>query len=126
MPDLLEQGAKWLSQLRTTNTSRAVAYCRAGQTVSLNATLGANHHDIENDSGAMERVAGQDFIVPAASLDFGSGPFLPEQGDRISFTEGILTRVFEVLPPAPNKDCWTRSGPLTIAIRIHTKEVAAS
>jgi hypothetical protein len=92
----------------------------------LNATLGVNHHDIENDSGAMERVAGQDFIVPAASLDFGSGPFLPEQGDRISFTDGILTRVFEVLPPAPNKDCWTRSGPLTIAIRIHTKEVAAS
>jgi hypothetical protein len=123
MQDLVEIGANWLNQIRTANLSRAVAYSRADQTVSLSAALGVNHHDIQNDSGVMEEVAGQDFIVPAAGLDFGSGPFLPQQGDRITLTENGLTRVFEILPPASNKDCWSRSGPLTIALRIHTKEI---
>ena len=123
MTNLMSKGAAWLCQQRTANASCTVDYRRAAQVVTLSAALGVTHHDIENDVGVVESFTSQDFIIETDALTFESGAFTPQAGDRITLVQGVLTRVFEVLAPAANVDCWKYSDPSGLAVRVHTKEV---
>ena len=125
MVDLLEQGAAWLGDLRANYASHPVVYSRVASSVTLRAALGSTNTEFQDASGMIEQYQSRDFIVQAAELILGGVAVLPQRGDRIEITLGGVLCVFEVLAPT-GMECWKWSDPYRKAIRVHTKEVAAS
>jgi len=121
MVDLLEQGAAWLGDQRAAFASHPVVYSRGAANVTLRAALGSTNTEFQDASGMIEQYQSRDFIVQAAELVLGGVAVLPQRGDRI--TDGAA--VYEVLAPT-GMECWKWSDPYRKAIRVHTKEVAAS
>ena len=121
MVDLLEQGAAWLGDQRAAFASHPVVYSRGAANVTLRAALGSTNTEFQDASGMIEQYQSRDFIVQAAELILGGVAVLPQRGDRI--TDGAAT--YEVLAPT-GMECWKWSDPYRLAIRIHTKEVAAN
>ena len=129
MNDLLQTGSDWLEAQRHAHAAHEVTYARGGDSVALDATVGATSFEVETDHG-IETWEARDFLVRAADLVLvGTGlkPVPPERGDRITENVGTglkpVLLVFEVMAPA-GQPPWRWSDPNRKTIRVHTKCVA--
>jgi hypothetical protein len=61
----------------------------------------------------------QDWLVRAAALDYGPGPFEPARGDRLQDGQG---RVYE-LAPRDGEPAWRPSDPYGVILRLRTVRV---
>jgi hypothetical protein len=118
MGDLLQQAADWLTGMRQAHLSRMVTYSRGGESVQIAATVGSTTFEVD-DGTVMQRWESRDYLVKAADLVLAGEPIQPQRGDRI--VDG--SAVYEVLAPA-GQDCWRKSDPYGITLRIHTKQMA--
>jgi hypothetical protein len=120
--DLLDQGSKWLSDLRRRHCTVPVVYARGADQVELPATIGRSNFAELNAFGILERVMSRDYLVTAADLVLGGVPVNPERGDRIVEERDGRRHTYEVL--APNgKPHWRWSDSYHRTYRIHTKLV---
>jgi len=122
MPDLLEQGAAWLEDLRTRHLSRTVTYLRGGDSVDLAATIGRTEFEQVDEHGVIHRTESRDFLVLTADLVLAGVPTLPRAGDRIRETAGDQIFIYEVMAPG-GEPPFRYSDPYRKTLRIHTKHV---
>ncbi len=122
MTDLLQTGSDWLEGQRHEHLSHTVTYCRGGESVELNATVGQTTFEIEREFG-IEKVESRDFLIRTADLVLGGQVAEPQRGDRIKETVGAAVPVFEVMAPG-DEPPWRYSDPGRKTLRIHTKQVA--
>jgi len=120
MPDLLQQGAAWLSTQLKSNVSGDVIYRRGATTVTVSAVRGATQFEEGDDFGRLLRREIRDFLIEAADLVLDSVLIQPERGDQIIFTEAGFTWTYEVAGPG-NEPPWRWSDRHHTQIRIHTK-----
>lgn len=113
---LLESGTNWLTSVFQATESTPVSYARGNQTLSVRATRGQTEIPIVDAQGLESVFRAADFLIPAASIDFGAGPVDPEPGDQI--TDG--SRVYRV-QRVPGADCFRFSDPDRLELRIHAK-----
>jgi hypothetical protein len=73
-----------------------VTYARDEATVSLSAVPAQTNINIDDGAGLEVRSKRRDWILAAADLVLSGSSVLPVEGDRISVSEGGLTRVYEV------------------------------
>lgn len=104
--------------MRQAHLSRTVTYARGASSLQIVATVGSTTFEVD-DGTVMQRWESRDYLVRAADLVLAGGPIQPQRGDRI--TDGGV--VYEVLAPA-GQDCWRKSDPYGITLRIHTKHAA--
>ena len=123
MGNLLQTGAEWLADQLKAHASAGVVFVRGLDQVTVLATVGRTEFEIEDGSGAVQRIQSRDYLIQAADLVLGGSQALPEPGDRIHETQGDVTFVYEVLAPG-NEPCWRYSDPHRKLLRVHTKHVA--
>jgi hypothetical protein len=119
MGDMLQQAADWLAGMRKQHMAREVTYARGQVSVQLLAAVGQTVFEVDSGLPVAQRWESRDFLVAAADLVLGGEPVEPQRGDRI--TDGGV--VYEVLAPG-NEDCFRKSDPYGVTLRIHTKQVA--
>ena len=122
MPDLFEQSAGWLEEMRLKFMTRPVAYVRDGESVTLQATVGRTVFQVARDYGLFERTESRDYLVSAAELQLQGNPVLPSRGDTIRETDGDSVHIYEVMAPG-NEPAWRWSDAYRKTLRIHTKRV---
>ena len=125
MPNMLDRGSAWLEAMRQKHATRDIEYSRAGETVSLRATVGKTVFQVSREYGQFERTEARDYIVEAARLVLGGAVMLPKKGDRIRETDGPKAFIYEVMAPGA-EPCWRYSDLQRRALRIHTKLVEAT
>ena len=123
MTNLLEQGAAWLTDQLHWHASTEVVYQRGVDQVAVKAVIGKTEFEVDDDSGAIQRVQSRDFLIRTADLRFFDVPTLPRAGDRIREPVGERTLVYEVLAPG-NEPHYRFSDPFRKLLRVHTKHVA--
>lgn len=124
MADLLKDGLAFLTAQLKAHASETVTYARGYDTVDVQATFGQKLLKLDDGNGGIRMEwTDLDFCVPAADLDFGSGPVEPERGDQIYVTAGSETQVFEVVPFGSDPP-WRWSDPHQSMLRIHTKRIS--
>jgi len=119
MPDMIANGAEWLTSQREAHLSRDVAYTRAGGGVSLTrkASIGRTEWETTDSSGVQTRTESRDFIFATSSITF-----TPTRGDRIRETVGAEVLVYEVMAPG-EEPVFKPGDAFRSSIRIHTKLV---
>jgi len=123
MSDLLADGATWLEQQRHEHLSHAVTYWRAGESLTLPATVGRTEWEENDEYGRVTRWESRDFLVRASDLSIGGVATLPSPGDRITESDDSGKRwTYEVLAPG-GAAAFRYSDPGRVTIRIHTKLV---
>ncbi len=123
MKNLLEQGAAWLTDQFHAHASTEIVYQRGVDQVAVRATIGKTEFEVDDGSGAIQRVQSRDFLIRTADLRFFDVPTLPRAGDRIRESVGEQTLVYEVLAPG-NEPHYRFSDPFRKLLRVHTKHVA--
>ena len=120
---MLADGAKWLGSQMKQFAGHEVTYTRGSDSITILATVGTStHQTIDGKNGSLIKIKSRDFIVTAADLDFGSGPFKPERDDEITETiDGVEYR-FRVMPFGQDP-CYRFSDNHGVRFRIHTKGV---
>ncbi len=112
--------------LATINTLAGVnvTYGRTGQTpiANVSAVPGSTLSQIAADEASMLWTRTRDYLIPAASLNFGSGAVEPAEGDTITEVDPLSghTYTFAVLPMGA-EPAWRWSDPQRSTYRIHTK-----
>lgn len=97
-----------------------ILYSRAGDDVTVLATVGSTSTEEATDDDALVRGSVRDFIVKKSLLILSTVTVSPAKGDRITDADG---NIFEVLPLG--SDGVARdSGDSGYVWRIHTKKVA--
>lgn len=120
MPDLIAQGAAWLTEQRKSHFSRDVDYVVDGVTTTVAASIGRTEFEVQGDGGAITTHESRDFIVAAADM-----PGEPERGARIHEAHGTEVLVYEVMAPVQSAPPWRWADAARTAYRIHTKLVGA-
>jgi hypothetical protein len=122
--DLMARGASWLSGKLKAHASEPIVYSRGADALALCATFGRKLFQLDDGQGGIVMEwTDRDFLVPAADLDFGAGPVLPERGDRVEVaTDEGTVLVYEVLAPG-GEPPWRWSDPFRRTLRIHAKHV---
>jgi hypothetical protein len=121
--DLLARGLAWLTGQFQAHASQPVVYRRGVDAVAVCATFGQKLLKLDDGEGGVRMEwTDMDFLIPAASLDFGDGPFLPERGDLIDIDAGATVETFEVAPYG-FEAAWRWSDPHRTLVRIHAKHV---
>jgi len=102
--------------------AQPVTYCRGGQSVEVQATVGRTVFEIADTYGLVERSESRDFLVTAADLVLAGQAVLPERGDQVREAQGDKVYVYEVM--APGKEPHYRfSDVYRRTLRIHTRQV---
>jgi hypothetical protein len=122
MPDLLEQSAAWLEEMRLKFLTRPVTYVREGESITVRATVGRTVFRIARDYGIFERTESRDYLVTADELVLRGNAVLPARGDTIREADGDSVHIYEVMAPG-GEPCWRWSDGYRRALRIHTKLV---
>jgi len=122
MADILEQSSAWLDDQRVRRLSRAVSYCRAEDSVEVQAAVGRTLFQVDNGAGVLESFESRDFLVRAADLVLDGEKALPERGDRIRETQDETVYVYEVMAPG-REPHYRFSDPYRRTLRVHTKLV---
>ncbi len=99
-----------------------VTYWRAGQSVSLDAVVGATVFEIDEGNGVLVSSSARDYLVCASDLVLGGATAEPKRGDRIVETRHGVSSTYEVMGPGGQKAARP-SDPYGYAWRIHTKLV---
>ncbi len=123
MPDLLEQGSKWLDDQRHRFLTRTVTYQRGEHTAEVSATVGRTIFRFDDAHGVVKRYVSRDFLIRAEDLVVDGEQTLPRRGDRIRETQGGQVYVHEVMGPGRDEPDWRYSDPHRQTLRIHTKQV---
>lgn len=118
MPDVIAQGAEWLTDQRKSHLSRDVAYVVDGVSTTVAASIGRTEFEVQGDGGAISAFESRDFIVAAADM-----PGEPERGARIHETQGATVFIFEVMAPVQSSPPWRWADAARTSYRIHTKLV---
>ena len=123
MANMLQLGTDWLARKLKQHADETLVYSRGAQSVTITGTLGKTLMRLESaDGGARMEWTDADVIVEAADLVLGGVMVKPESGDKIRWSKGGVTRVFEVLPYG-NEPCWRWSDDHQTILRIRTKQV---
>ncbi len=88
----------------------------------LVAIPGNSTFDVTDDYGAFQRVDSYDWLIDPAALRQGDAVHTPTRGDRIEWTIGDETRVFEVTAPGDGPP-WRWADARRTTRRLHTKQV---
>lgn len=124
MADLLKDGLAWLTGQLKAHASEPVTYARGYDAVDVQATLGQKLLKLDDGLGGIRlEWTDLDLLIPAADLDFGSGPVTPERGDLVYLVVAAEVQTFEVAPYG-GESCWRWSDPHQSIRRIHAKFVA--
>lgn len=118
MPDLIAQGAAWLTDQRREHLSREIEYATGTTSTTVVATIGRTEFEVVGDAGVMERTESRDFIVAAADLLAA-----PARGDQIRETVAPVVYLFEVMAPIQSAPPWRWADASRTAYRIHTRLV---
>ena len=118
MPDLLQNGLKWLDAQRKAHLSHAVTYRRQGVSVEVQASNARSEWESVDGDGGVQRFETRDFLITAADLVLGDMVSEPRAGDRIT----DAGHVFEVMPPAGGA-VFRYCDPGRTTLRICTKHV---
>jgi len=122
MTDLLQQGSDWLQSMRTQYATQSVVYKRGPDRVTLNATKGKSHIEVEDDYGTRIETEITDFLVTASDLVLNEQTTRPQVGDKIEETIDGVTRIYEVMPIVAEGH-WRWSDSFNKTLRIHTKMI---
>lgn len=116
MSDLLQQGAQWLDEQRSTLLASPVTYRREGTHAEFFATYGRTEFEADDETGMRVQAHVTDFLISAGSFApvFGH----PRPGDQI--TAGPV--VYEVMNLTA-EGCWRWCDPYRYTMRIHAREV---
>jgi hypothetical protein len=123
MADLLQNGQAWLADQLKEHASRQVVYQRGADQVSVQATIGRTKMQLDDGYGGVRiEWTDRDYLIQAADLVLNAEQIVPERGDRVLDTNGVVTSIYEVMsfgsePP------WRFSDPFGKLLRIHTKFV---
>jgi len=119
MPDLIAQGAEWLTGQRRDHMSREVVYAIGASTTVVLASIARTEFEVTDGGGAIQRHESRDFIIAAADM-----PAEPARGHRIVETIGSRECVYEVMAPVQSEPAWRWADAARTSYRIHTKLVA--
>lgn len=124
MANVLRNGMDWLAAKLKQHAGESVVYSRGADSVAVTATLGKTlmRLDSTQTGGSLMEWTDADFLIAAEDLILASVAVEPERGDKIRWTKGGITRVFEVLAPG-GEPCWRWSDEFQTVMRIHTKQV---
>lgn len=118
MPDLLADGAAWLSGQLTAAAGRTVTYRRGGDEADVTATIGRSQFESQNQSGVIENWESRDYLVEYGDLPYGE----PLRGDVIVETLGGDLCEYEVSSPR-GVPVFHFGDAFRSMVRIHTTQV---
>ncbi|TXH48573.1 MAG: hypothetical protein E6Q97_24510 [Desulfurellales bacterium] len=116
MADFLEAASAWLTDTFATRVSKSIVYSRGASSVSIDATIGTYQLQAIDGAGMSIEMESTDFLFEASALNFGAGPVLPAEGDRIVYRE----KTYEVLA-VPGGSHYRETDPYGHGLRVHTK-----
>ena len=97
-----------------------IVYARGDRTVSLRAVPGDTSFVQQTGEGYMETVESRDFIFPAADLNLGGSPVLPDRGDMITETVNGVEQSYPVTSGGASR-YFRYADPYRTILRVHTK-----
>ena len=122
MGNMLEDSSAWLEAMRKKHLASSVKYCRDGECVIVQATVGRTVFQIARDMNPFERFESRDYLVTATDLVFQGNAVLPRRGDTIREEQDGKVYVYEVMAPGTEPH-FRYSDPYRKTLRIHTKLV---
>lgn len=125
MADVLKDALAFLTKTFAEQASVLATYARGYDSAQVHTTMGRKVLRQVNVDGLVIVYTSMDHVIPAAEIDFGDGPVIPQRGDFIYVDTPHGTEAFEVLPMG-DEDCYRWADPLgQTQLRIHTKNVDA-
>ncbi len=116
MADLIEQGARFLSDMRAMHMSRDVTYAPvSGGSVTVVASIGRTVFEVEGATGILQRTESRDYVVSADAVGCD-----PMRGDLITEQVGESRMVYEVSAP-PGEPVWRWGDAHRTCRRVHTR-----
>jgi len=118
VPDLLADGAAWLSGQLTAAAGRTVTYRRGSEDTVVTATIGRSQFESQNQSGVIENWESRDYLVDYGEMPYGE----PLRGDVI--VEEIAGEVCEYEVSAPRGvPVFRFADAFRSMVRVHTKQI---
>lgn len=94
MAGLIQQGAEFLSEVRSSNLAEPVVYAPlAGPPVTVDATINATNFQQTNGDGVVEEFRSFDFIVEKSAM-----ATKPPPGSQFKLTRGATVFTYQVMP----------------------------
>ncbi len=99
MPDMLANGAGWITEQLQQNVSTPAIYRRDTSAVAIDFTRGRSEYQAFDDMGNLvTEVTDATFICGRDKLILNGTIVNPEAGDRIEIKDGRRTLTYEVRP----------------------------
>lgn len=115
--NMLQTGLEWLADRVSETMSSEITYQRGTRSLTINAAGGESIFEIAQESGVVEEVRTQDFIIRVVDL---LDLFPPQPGDKILGWQADHT--FEVLAVA-GRQPWSYCDSFGLMMRVHSKLV---
>jgi hypothetical protein len=118
--NLLDEGARWLSNQLDLYASSEVEYRRDSTIISLWAAKGRTQFELTDTNGMIIAVESRDFLISADNLVLNGRVILPKVGDRIVESVHDKLHGYEVSNfggDQPYRFC----DPYRHKVRIHTR-----
>lgn len=116
MPNMLADGANWLTDQLQASAATTVAYVRGENTATVPATVGSSTFESQAASGVIEQWESRDFIIKTDELPYGE----PRRGDKIYETLNGVANVYEVASPR-GVPLFRFGDAFQTCVRVHTK-----
>jgi len=115
MADMIRDGASWLEGKRRAHMAVTVVYRAGGSLVdiSLLATVSTANRTVMDAAGQYVTVQTRTFTVSTADL-----PDTPKRDDKITLTEGGVTRSYIVASSVPGEPVWSWGDRLHLCRKI--------
>jgi hypothetical protein len=123
---LMHRGEAWLGTRSQTAAGRPIAYRRGTRFIEITATPQMTRETVagaeeETVASEIDQETWRVFAADLVGLTAPGETFEPQLRDVIEELDGQQI-VWHVLPPAPDRQCWEKFGPLGIELSIHTKK----
>lgn len=104
MADMIRDGATWFEAKRRAHMTVPVLYRYAGTNVDIAclATVSTAVRTVMDAAGQYVTIENRTFVISTSDL-----PSVPKRDDRITLTEGGMTKAYIVASPQPGERVWT-------------------